>query len=365
MNQTYQSQNVIERTLMSDTAFDNLTTSVLILDQDLNLLQLNQSAESLFELSEKRALQKRLSSLVPGWRLLEPLLVDALADSRPYTQRQAQIELLSGDFVTVDLTVSPISEASDAALIVEVIALDRYLRIDRDNVHREHQEGTQQMIRGLAHEIKNPLGGIRGSAQLLHEELESPELKEYTSIIIEETDRLKTLVDRLLGPNQPSELRAGNIHEILERARKLIELEAPFTIGMNRDYDPSIPDVWIDTDLMFQALLNILRNAMQSLSKSTNPTIKLVTRTERRFTIASVLHRNVLKIDIIDNGPGIPLELRDNLFLPMITGRPDGTGLGLSVAHAIVHRHGGIIEFNSEPGRTQFSIIIPLEIAPS
>ena len=348
---------------MSTTAFDNLTTAVLLLDHSLNVIQLNQSAESLFDLSEKRAINKKLSSLVPGWRHFEPLLADALRKGQMYTQRQAQIELIGGESLTVDLTVSSISEPSEAAVIVEVTALDRYLRIDRDNLHREHQEGTQQMVRGLAHEIKNPLGGIRGSAQLLHQELQSHELKEYTSIIIEETDRLKTLVDRLLGPNKPSELRPSNIHEILERARKLIELESDFSIALNRDYDPSIPDIWIDPDLLFQALLNILRNAMQSLSKTSNPTIKVITRTERQFTIATVRHRNVLKIDIIDNGPGVPVELRDNLFLPMITGRPDGTGLGLSVSHAIVHRHGGIIEFNSEPGRTQFTIIIPLEVA--
>jgi len=221
------------------------------------------------------------------------------------------------------------------------------------------------MIRGLAHEIKNPLGGIRGSAQLLHEELDSNELKEYTAIIIEETDRLKTLVDRLLGPNKPSEFIPGNIHEILERARKLIELETSTTLTINRDYDPSIPETLMDPDLIFQAILNIIRNAMQSLEKTTNATIKLVTRTERQFTIASVRHRNVLKVDIIDNGPGIPEALRDNLFMPMITGRPDGTGLGLSVAHAIVHRHKGVLEFSSDRGRTQFSLIIPLEVAQS
>ena len=257
MNQTYLSQSLFDRAQMSTTAFDNLTTAVLLLDHSLNVIQLNQSAESLFDLSEKRAINKKLSSLVPGWRHFEPLLADALRKGQMYTQRQAQIELIGGESLTVDLTVSSISEPSEAAVIVEVTALDRYLRIDRDNLHREHQEGTQQMVRGLAHEIKNPLGGIRGSAQLLHQELQSPELKEYTSIIIEESDRLKTLVDRLLGPNKPSELRPSNIHEILERARKLIELESDFSIALNRDYDPSIPDIWIDPDLLFQALLNI------------------------------------------------------------------------------------------------------------
>ena len=264
---------------MDQTAIDNLTTAVLLLDRNLNLVRINQSAESLFELSGKRALDKPLSFQVPGWLSFEPLLREALKNNQLYTQRQAQIELLGGAYITVDLTVTPLPEPSEAGLLIEVIALDRYLRIDRDNLNREHQEGTQQMIRGLAHEIKNPLGGIRGSAQLLHEELDSNELKEYTAIIIEETDRLKTLVDRLLGPNKPSEFIPGNIHEILERARKLIELETSTTLTINRDYDPSIPETLMDPDLIFQAILNIIRNAMQSLEKTTNATIKLVTRT--------------------------------------------------------------------------------------
>ncbi len=364
MNQTLYSPRTKQTLTMDQTVIDNLTTAVLMLDNELNLVRLNQSAESLFELSEKRALNNPLTALVPGWLKMEPLLKEALATDQLFTQRKAKIELIGGSLITVDLTISPITNESESRLLIEVIGLDRYLRIDRDNIHREHQEATQQMVRGLAHEIKNPLGGIRGSAQLLHEELESEELKEYTSIIIEETDRLKGLVDRLLGPNRPSEFTPFNIHEILERARKLIELECAFDLSICRDYDPSIPDILMDPDLIFQAVLNIVRNAMQSLERTSHPSIKIVTRTERQFTIASVRHRNVLKIDIIDNGPGIPPEIKENLFLPMITGRPDGTGLGLSVAHAIIHRHKGMLEFHSDQGRTRFTLIIPLEVKP-
>ncbi len=363
MNQNLYNVTTKQPLTMNQIVIDNLTTAILMLDGELNLIRINQSAESLFELSEKRALGKPLTALVPGWLKMEPLLREALASGQLFTQRKAQIELLGGSFITVDLTISPLSDELKHQLLIEVIGLDRYLRIDRDNTQREHQESTQQMVRGLAHEIKNPLGGIRGSAQLLHEELESEELREYTSIIIEETDRLKSLVDRLLGPNRPSEFTPFNIHEILERARKLIELECAFDITVCRDYDPSIPDILMDSDLIFQAVLNIVRNAMQSLERTPHPSIKIVTRTERQFTIASVRHRNVLKIDIIDNGPGIPPESQENLFLPMITGRPDGTGLGLSVAHAIINRHKGMLEFHSDQGRTRFSLIIPLEVA--
>jgi two-component system nitrogen regulation sensor histidine kinase GlnL len=218
-------------------------------------------------------------------------------------------------------------------------------------------------MRGVAHEIKNPLGGIRGSAQLLAAELPDPSLNEYTEIIIEETDRLKTLVDRMLGPNTPSTMAPGNIHEILEKVRRLIELEVDYPLEVTRDYDPSIPELLIDGDLMFQAILNILRNAMQAMDKRDNARMVLKTRTERQFTIAGLRHRNVLRIQIIDNGPGIPTHLKDHLFLPMISGRPSGTGLGLSLAHTIIHQHRGVIELNSEPGHTEFTIIIPLEIA--
>ena len=196
---------------------------------------------------------------------------------------------------------------------------------------------------------------------MLATELSSPDLDEYTQIIIEETDRLAGLVDRLLGPNTLPKFSPSNIHEVLEKVRRLIEVEADHAILVTRDYDPSIPEFEMDSDMMMQAVLNIARNAMQSMSNTEGPTLTFITRTERQFTINSERHRLVLRIDIIDNGPGIPDELKENLFYPMISGRPDGTGLGLSVAHSIIHRHKGIIEVDSIPGWTQFTMILPLE----
>jgi len=346
---------------MSENILNNLATAIVSLDHELKLRFINQAAMNLLDLSPNRALGQRIADLIPTLANSEAVLFEAIQTNQTFTQRRAELQLLSGAMITTDLTVSPTAEGEWPTLLVEFHPLDRYLRIDRDAALSEHQEVTRQMLRGLAHEIKNPLGGIRGSAQLLESEL-SESLKEYTGIIIDETDRLASLVDRLLGPNSMPDMRLTNIHRVLEKVRRLVELEdrrAAFV----RDYDPSIPEIVMDSELMQQAILNIVRNAMQSLEKSPDPQITLITRTERQFTIASIRHKNVLKIEIIDNGPGIPPKLREHLFYPMISGRPDGTGLGLSVAHSIIHQHGGVIELSSEPGHTVFTIIIPLEVS--
>jgi two-component system nitrogen regulation sensor histidine kinase GlnL len=222
----------------------------------------------------------------------------------------------------------------------------------------------------MAHEIKNPLGGIRGSAQLLERMLDNPELKEYTTIIIEEVDRLRNLVDKMLGPNKLPERLETNIHEVLERVRSLIMVEAAEKLNIIRDYDPSIPEFLADKEQLIQVILNISRNAMQALlSKrqvNSPAEITLSTRAVRQFTIGHTKHRLVLHISIIDNGPGIPEDIRESLFLPMVSGRAEGTGLGLSIAQSIINQHQGIIECDSTLGKTHFSIYLPLELgAPS
>ncbi len=348
-------------TAMNHNILNSLSTAILLLDHELKLCFINQAAESLLEISSRRSMGHHITDLIPASAAIESILYDAIQTNQKYTQRKAQIHLASGTNITVDFTISPSSQDEWPRLIVEFQSQGRYLRIDRDAALQEHQEVTRSMVRSLAHEIKNPLGGIRGSAELLQNELPDPALHEYTRIIIEESDRLTSLVDRLLGPRTVPNFKSANIHEILERIRKLTELEADSNLEIIRDYDPSIPEICMDAEMMQQAILNILRNAMQGLIDSPDPQIKIVTRTERQFTISSVRHRNVLRIDIVDNGPGIPESLREHLFYPMISGTPNGTGLGLSVAHAIVHQHQGIIEFESEAGETTFTIIIPLE----
>ncbi|MCH7743344.1 MAG: PAS domain-containing protein [Proteobacteria bacterium] len=351
----------VDSAAMNDYILNNLSTAILSLDHELRLCYINQAAESLLEISAKRSLGQVISDLIPHTEPMQPIFFDALQTGQPYTQRKTQIRLPSGTTITTDISISPASEAQWPRLLIEFHPLDRHLRIDREATLQEQHEATRLMIRGLAHEIKNPLGGIRGAAQLLSQEFETSELAEYTNIIIEETDRLTALLDRLLGPRSIPSPVFTNIHEILERTRMLIELEATSDLKFHRDYDPSIPEINIDPEMIMQAILNITRNAMQSLEDVTDPEIRLVTRTERQFTIGSVRHRNVLRVDIIDNGPGIPESLKERLFFPMISSRPDGTGLGLSVAHSIIHQHQGIIEYDSVPGRTRFTIIIPLE----
>ncbi len=346
---------------MIDNLLNSLNIGILTVDHQLQLTYINSAAESLMRVSSARALGHSIREILQNSAELESVAYDAIQSGQPYTRHRAELLLFDGQSLTVDYTVTPTSDGEWPSLVIELYAMDRYLRIDRGEALRGHQEATRQMIRGLAHEIKNPLGGIKGSAQLLARELNDPHYTEYTDIIVTETDRLTTLVDRLLGPKTAPKPVMKNIHELLERVRILIELESASSFRIDRDYDPSIPEIELDPELMIQVFLNIARNAMQSLTEIKQPALRFKTRTERQFTIGTRLHRIVTRVDIIDNGPGIPLSLKDQLFFPMISGRPDGTGLGLSFAQSIVQKHQGLIEFESEPGRTQFSIILPME----
>ena len=343
---------------MAENILNNLCTAVISLDHELKVCFINQSAESLLEISASKSLDKPLAELVRGFDQYMSIFYDAIQSGQPYTQRMAEFTLTPGTHLTLDFTISPISEGEWPRLLLEMHPLDRYLRIDRDAALNERQEISRQMIRGLAHEVKNPLGGIRGSAQLLEKQLVTDELKEYTKIIIDETDRLTHLVDQMLGPTRIPKPESTNIHVLLERVRRLIELEYP-GVDTIKDYDPSIPEVLVDPEMYLQALINILRNAMQSMVDTSHPKLAITTRIERQFTINTIRHKTVVRIDITDNGCGIPPELKENLFYPMISGRPDGTGLGLPLVHAVIHQHSGHIEFDSEPGATIFRIFIP------
>lgn len=214
------------------------------------------------------------------------------------------------------------------------------------------------MIRQLAHEIKNPLGGIRGAAQLLARQLASEEQREYTDVVISETDRLAGLVNVLLGPGGPPNKEPQNIHELLEYVVRIVEAEDNRSLMIRRDYDPGLPMIDLDRDQMVQAILNLMRNAVAALDGQ--GTITLRSRALMNFTIGEVRHRAIASIEIEDDGPGIPLELQDWIFYPLVTSRPDGTGLGLPSAQEMLSRHGGMIEFESRPGRTVFIMRIPL-----
>ncbi len=247
----------------------------------------------------------------------------------------------------------------NCGILVELQQLDQHLRISKEEQLLSQQHAAKMLLRGLAHEIKNPLGGLRGAAQLLDMELSDPELKEYTQIIIAESDRLQGLMDKMLGPNKPPQKSPINIHEILERIRTLVQAESSGNIIIKANYDPSIPEIVADKNQLIQAILNIVRNAVQAINKKGE--IILKTRIHRQMTIGRKRYRLTLRIDIIDNGPGIEPDMMHQIFYPMITGRAEGTGLGLSIAQSLINHHNGLIECTSEPGHTVFSIYLPLE----
>ena len=257
----------------------------------------------------------------------------------------------------VDCRVSPI-DYGGAALLIEITDVTRRNQISRENALLIQHGAGRQMIRQLAHEIKNPLGGIRGAAQLLARELSDPEQREYTDVVISETDRLAGLVDTLLGPGGPPNKEPLNIHELMEYVVRIVEAEDDKNLTICRDYDPGLPLIDLDRDQMVQALLNLLRNAAIALDGQ--GTITLRSRAVLNYTIGDTRHRVIATLEIEDDGPGIPEDLQDSVFYPLVTSRPDGTGLGLPAAQELISRHGGLIEFDSRPGRTVFKVRIPL-----
>lgn len=243
-------------------------------------------------------------------------------------------------------------------LIIEMTDVTRRIRINRENALMIQHGAGRQMVRQLAHEIKNPLGGLRGAAQLLGKQLDSDELREYTDVIISEADRLAALVDTLLGPGGPPSKTSVNIHELIEYVLRLVEPELGGDIEVRREYDPGLPNLNLDRDQIVQALLNLIRNAMTAMDGSGNLIVR--TRADLNFTINESSHAVIASIEIEDDGPGIPYELQDSVFYPLVTSRPDGTGLGLPAAQELLSRHGGMIEFDSRPGKTVFYVRLPL-----
>jgi two-component system nitrogen regulation sensor histidine kinase GlnL len=267
----------------------------------------------------------------------------------------------------VNYTVTPIPIENENHLLIEFFTMDRWLQISREENLIWQQQTSKILTRGFAHEIKNPLGGIRGAAQLLamqlqQKDLAAPSLNEYTDIIIGEVDRLSQLVDQMMGPNQPLPFSEVNIHEVLERVRQLLTSESQGQIAIERDYDPSIPEIQGNPEQLIQALLNIGLNALQALAEANTAQahISIRTRTERQITIGNQRHRIVCRIDIRDNGPGIAATLRDTIFYPMVSSKAKGSGLGLTIAQHIINQHQGLIEQHSSPGDTCFTIYIPL-----
>ena len=339
---------------------ENLTTAVLLVDADLMLNALNPAGEMLFETGSRQATGQPLAHLLPHNQALIEAIHQTLVSGHPFTDHGLRLGVPVNRWITVDCSVTPLLRADGKReLILEINPIDRLLRLAREESRHDQHAASRAVIRGLAHEIKNPLGGLRGAAQLLERELPSEALKEYTRIIIREADRLRNLVDRMAGPNTPLRHQPTNIHQVMDHVRRLIRAEVTRGVRIEHDFDPSIPEFGADPEQLIQAVLNVARNAIQALNGE--GVVCFRTRIERQLTIGQKRHRLAVRAEIEDNGPGIPEELRESIFYPMVTSKPEGTGLGLSIAQDIVHQHGGMIEFVSRPQQTVFRIFLPID----
>jgi two-component system nitrogen regulation sensor histidine kinase GlnL len=352
---------VTESTAQRFQAFDLLATLVAVVQSDGTVQFVNAALEDALGISRRSI----VGSHLPDSFTQPAHLTTALqgAGSNEFAALRFDAGLLRAAReplpVHVIVTLTEIQE-----IIVELLPLEQQARQDREERLAEQAQANKELIRNLAHEIKNPLGGIRGAAQLLELEMAQPELSEYTQVIIREADRLQSLVDRLLAPHRkPHVVSDVNIHEVCERVRSLILAEFPKGLSVVRDYDTSIPDFRGDHEQLIQALINIAHNAAQALSdRITQGDAQLIfrTRVARQTTFGKQRYRLALELHVIDNGPGVPDMIKDRIFYPLVSGRDGGSGLGLTLAQTFVQQHHGLIECDSEPGRTDFKILIPL-----
>jgi two-component system, NtrC family, nitrogen regulation sensor histidine kinase GlnL len=336
---------------------DLLSTGVVVADADSIIQYVNPAAETLLGIS---------GILLAGGHVEQvfersPELLAAIRTARLSQETVIEYELdvvVSGHpSIRLGCSISPL-DAPQQGVLLELRAVDPQLRIARLEQARLQQEANRELLRNLAHEIKNPLGGIRGAAQLLEHELPRESLREYTQVIIKESDRLQSLMERLLTPHRTPRFGAVNIHEVLERVRSLILAETPTGIKLRRDYDISLPEIRADSEQLIQAVLNIARNAVQAMHGQGEIIFK--TRVGRQITLESRRHKLGLRVEIIDNGPGIPDEIREQIFYPLVSGREGGSGLGLAVAQTLVAQNHGTIDCESRPGHTVFHIFLPL-----
>jgi two-component system, NtrC family, nitrogen regulation sensor histidine kinase GlnL len=328
-----------------------LATAVVALDDQLIVRYANPAAESLLATGAKSLIGQPLLPLFV--EDLRHTLDEARNVHWDYAARTVTYVRPGREPLPLSCVVTRI-EVGELALLAELRPISEQLRMAREERLQFEQQANRELIRNLAHEIKNPLGGLRGSAQLLERELGKSDLREYTQVIIKEADRLQSLMDRMLTPHRAPRLEAFSVHEVLERARSLVRAE--FGVEIQRDYDPSLPELVGDREQLIQAVLNIARNAAQARSRQ----IFFRTRALRQVTILKQRCRLALELQVLDDGPGVPVEIQDRIFNPLVSGREGGTGLGLSLAQTFVQYHKGVIEFESRPGRTIFRILLPL-----
>lgn len=338
---------------------DLLNTALIQLDERLHVIFMNQAAESLFGTSLRQSRFQPVSILGLPEALLARL-AESRIDAQSFSERQISVEIPGQEAHLIDCVVTPyLTDSDSVGLILECSLIERPYRIAREEALLSQQQQQALLLRSLAHEIRNPLGGISGAAQLLASELEGSDLNEYTTIVIREAQRLQQLLDRMLGPRTTASLQPLNIHEPLEHVRSILSAESGSDVAIETDYDPSIPELVSDWNCLTQVFLNIAANAVQAIRGKGR--IRFQTRITSNFTIGSTRHRLVAVIRIIDDGPGIDPAILNLVFYPMVSSRDGGTGLGLSIAQQLVHQLGGLIECDSEPGNTSFITYLPLE----
>ena len=346
---------------------DLLASAVLVLDVQGRITFANAAAENLLESSFKLLHNQRMADLFVNGDKLATIFAQAQQHQFYEKREDLFLERAGGRLpLQVNMIVTILGDPENP-LLIELRENDQQIKLDREERLLDQTQANKELIRNLAHEIKNPLGGIRGAAQLLEMELPDrhlKELREYTQVIIKESDRLQTLVDRLLAPHRrPHIVGDVNIHEVFERVRSLIMAEFPHGLVIKRDYDLSLPEFRGDKEQLIQAVLNIAHNAAQALAARRelgDAEIIFRSRILRSVTIAKVRYRLALDLHIIDNGPGIPAELKDRIFYPLVSGREGGSGLGLTLAQTFIQQHRGVIECDSRPGHTDFHILIAL-----
>ncbi|MBI3221997.1 MAG: nitrogen regulation protein NR(II) [Nitrosomonadales bacterium] len=345
---------------MSDSSYltlEHLSTAVILLDEQSRINYLNPAAEQLFDVSGKNLLGHPLQQVFTHTEQLASAMQQAVHNNACYIEYDLMLGTHAHGKLHLRCAATPL-QLTRQCLLLEFHPIDRPLKLAREEQMLDQTQASRLLLRNLAHEIKNPLGGIRGAAQLLEQELEKPALREYTQVIVQEADRLRSLMEKLLSPQNATHYSALNIHEVLERVRSVVLAELPEDLKIQRDYDISLPALIGDKEQLIQVMLNIVRNAAQAMQGK--GTITLRTRIARQVTLVKRRHKLAVMVQIIDNGPGIPPELQDKIFYPLVSGHADGHGLGLTLAQDYVSQHHGTIEFDSEPGRTCFTVLLPL-----
>lgn len=336
---------------------EHLATAVILLDEQSRVAYVNPAAENLFAVSSKNLIGHPLQHAFTHTEQLSAAMQQALNNNASYIEHDLLLGTYAHGRVHLRCAATPL-QLGKHFLLLEFHPMDRPLKLAREEQMLDQTQANRLLLRNLAHEIKNPLGGIRGAAQLLELELEKPALREYTQVVIQEADRLRSLMEKLLTPQHAPHFSALNIHEVLERVRSVVLAEIPTELTIQRDYDTSLPPLLGDKEQLIQVALNIVRNAAQAMYGK--GAIVLRTRIARQVTLIKKRHRLAIMVQVIDNGPGIPVHLRDKIFYPLVSGRADGHGLGLTLAQDFVSQHQGSIEFDSEPGHTCFTVMLPL-----